>query len=152
MKFMLNGALTIATLDGANVEIAELVGEENIYTFGRSSEDIVYLYDVDGYQPKDYYGKEIVKPLVDFIVSDDMLELGSEENLKRLYEDMINNDYFMTLIDLEEFIAVKEKVYEDYEHNEIWQRKSLINTAKAGYFSVDRTISDYNKEIWHLSE
>lgn len=152
MKFMLNGALTIATLDGANVEIAELVGEENIYTFGRSSEDIVYLYDVDGYQPKDYYGKEIVKPLVDFIVSDDMLELGSEENLKRLYEDMINKDYFMTLIDLEEFIAVKEKVYEDYEHNEIWQRKSLINTAKAGYFSVDRTISDYNKEIWHLSE
>lgn len=152
MKFMLNGALTIATLDGANVEIAELVGEENIYTFGRSSEDIVYLYDVDGYHPKDYYEKETIKPLVDFIVSDDMLRLGSEENLRRLYKDMINKDYFMTLIDLEEFIAVKEKVYEDYEHEDVWQRKSLINTAKAGFFSVDRTISDYNKEIWHLGK
>lgn len=152
MKFMLNGALTIATLDGANVEIAELVGEENIYTFGRSSEDIVYLYDVDGYHPKDYYEKETIKPLVDFIVSDDMLKLGSEENLRRLYKDMINKDYFMTLIDLEEFIAVKEKVYEDYEHEDVWQRKSLINTAKAGFFSVDRTISDYNKEIWHLGK
>lgn len=152
MKFMLNGALTIATMDGANVEIAELVGEENIYTFGRSSEDIVYLYDVDGYDAKEYYTKETIKPLVDFMVSDEMLELGDEENLNRLYEDMIHKDYFMTLIDLEEFIAVKEKMYEDYEHEEIWQKKSLINTAKAGFFSSDRTISDYNEEIWHLSE
>ena len=152
MKFMLNGALTIATLDGANVEIAELVGEENIYTFGRSSEDIVYLYDVDGYESRHYYEKETIQPLVDFIVSEEMLQLGSEENLSRLYNDIKNKDYFMALIDLEEFITVKEKVYEDYEHQIVWQKKSLINIAKAGFFSADRTIADYNEDIWHLED
>jgi starch phosphorylase len=152
MKFMLNGALTIATLDGANVEIAELVGEENIYTFGRSSEDIVYLYEVDGYDPRYYYEKETIQPLVDFIVSDEMLQLGSEENLSRLYHDIKNKDYFMALIDLEEFISVKEKVYEDYENQVIWQKKSLTNIAKAGFFSADRTIADYNADIWHLED
>lgn len=150
MKFMLNGALTVATFDGANVEIADLVGNENIYTFGRSSEEIVHLYDTNGYDPKYYYNKATIKPLVDFIVSDVMLELGNEGNLGRLYNDMINKDYFMTLIDLIEFIAIKEKMFEDYEDQDAWQEKSLINIAKAGFFSADRTIEDYNREIWHL--
>ena len=150
MKFMLNGALTVATFDGANVEIADLVGNENIYTFGRSSEEIVHLYDTNGYDPKYYYNKATIKPLVDFIVSDVMLELGNEGNLGRLYNDMINKDYFMALIDLIEFIAIKEKMFEDYEDQDAWQEKSLINIAKAGFFSADRTIEDYNREIWHL--
>ena len=150
MKFMLNGALTVATFDGANVEIADLVGNENIYTFGRSSEEIVHLYDTNGYDPKYYYNKATIKPLVDFIVSDVMLELGNEGNLGRLYNELINKDYFMTLIDLIEFIAIKEKMFEDYEDQDAWQEKSLINIAKAGFFSADRTIEDYNREIWHL--
>lgn len=150
MKFMLNGALTLATLDGANIEIGELVGEENIYTFGRSSEEIVRLYDTNGYDPSDYYENETIQPLVDFIVSDEMLELGSEVELNRLYEDIMNKDYFMALIDLEEFIDVKEKMYKDYENEKVWQKKSLINTANAGFFSSDRTIAEYNEDIWHL--
>lgn len=150
MKFMLNGALTVATLDGANVEIAQLVGNENIYTFGRSSDEIVHLYDVDGYNPRYYYNKAVIKPLVDFIVSDEMLALGDADNLNRLYNDIINKDYFMALIDLIEFIALKEKVYEDYEDTDTWQKKSLINIGKAGFFSADRTINEYNTDIWHL--
>ena len=151
MKFMLNGALTVATFDGANVEIADLVGNENIYTFGRSSKEIVHLYDTNGYDPKYYYNKATIKPLVDFIVSDVMLELGNQDNLGRLYNDIINKDYFMALIDLIEFIAIKEKMFEDYEDQDAWQEKSLINIAKAGFFSADRTIEDYNREIWHLN-
>lgn len=150
MKFMLNGALTVATFDGANVEIADLVGNENIYTFGRSSKEIVHLYDTNGYDPKYYYDKATVKPLVDFIVSDVMLELGNEDNLNRLYNDIVNKDYFMALIDLIEFIAIKEKIFEDYEDQNAWQEKSLINIANAGFFSADRTIEDYNRDIWHL--
>jgi len=150
MKFMLNGALTLATLDGANIEIGELVGDENIYTFGRSSEEIVHLYDTGGYDPSDYYENETVKPLVDFIVSDEMLELGSKVELNRLYQDIMNKDYFMALIDLEEFIDVKENMYKDYESEKTWQKKSLINTANAGFFSADRTIKEYNEDIWHL--
>jgi len=152
MKFMLNGALTVATLDGANVEIAEHVGEENIYLFGRTSDEIVHLYDTDGYDASYYYRKATIKPLVDFIVSDEMLELGNEDNLNRLYNDIVNKDYFMALIDLIEFIAIKEKMYEDYENQEMWQEKSLINIANAGFFSADRTIRDYNEDIWHLED
>lgn len=152
MKFMLNGALTIATLDGANVEIAERVGNENIYLFGRSSDEIVHLYETNGYNPQYYYNKRTIKPLVDFIVSDELLAVGDEANLFRLYNDMKNKDYFMTLIDLIEFIALKEKVYEDFEDEMKWQEKSLINIANAGYFSADRTIEEYNKDIWHLYE
>lgn len=150
MKFMLNGALTICTLDGANVEIAELVGKENIYTFGRSSEEIVQLYEENGYDPSKYYEKETIRPLVDFIVSDEMLAFGNEVNLHRLYKDIISRDYFMALIDLEEFIEVKERVYADYEDQKSWTKKSLINIAKAGFFSADRTIKEYNQDIWHL--
>lgn len=150
MKFMLNGALTICTLDGANVEIAELVGKENIYTFGRSSEEIVQLYEENGYDPSKYYEKETIRPLVDFIVSDEMLAFGNEVNLHRFYKDIISRDYFMALIDLEEFIEVKERVYADYEDQKSWTKKSLINIAKAGFFSADRTIKEYNQDIWHL--
>lgn len=152
MKFMLNGALTVCTLDGANVEIAELVGKENIYTFGRSSEEIVQLYEENGYDPSKYYEKETIKPLVDFIISDEMLAFGNEVNLNRLYKDIISRDYFMALIDLEEFIEVKESVYKDYEDQKSWTKKSLINIAKAGFFSADRTIKEYNQDIWHLEK
>ena len=152
MKFMLNGALTVATLDGANVEIADRVGDENIYLFGRKSDEIVHLYDTEGYEPEYYYNKATVKPLVDFIVSDELLELGNEDNLNRLYNDIVHKDYFMALIDLIEFIAIKEKMYEDYEDDALWQKKSLINIANAGFFSADRTIEDYNDDIWHLEQ
>lgn len=152
MKFMLNGALTVATLDGANVEIADRVGDENIYLFGRKSDEIVHLYDTEGYEPEYYYNKATVKPLVDFIVSDELLELGNEDNLNRLYNDIVHKDYFMALIDLIEFIAIKEKMYEDYEDDALWQKKSLINIANAGFFSADRTIEDYNDDIWHLEK
>ncbi|HLR88724.1 MAG TPA: glycogen/starch/alpha-glucan phosphorylase [Atopostipes sp.] len=152
MKFMLNGALTVCTLDGANMEIAELVGKDNIYTFGRSSEEIVQLYEENGYDPSKYYEKETIKPLVDFIISDEMLALGSEVNLNRLYKDIISRDYFMALIDLEEFIEVKESVYKDYEDQKSWTKKSLINIAKAGFFSADRTIKEYNQDIWYLEK
>ncbi len=150
MKFMLNGALTVATFDGANVEIEELVGNENIYTFGRSSDEIVHLYDTNGYDPQFYYKKATVKPLVHFIISDELMALGNEDNLNRLYNDIVNKDYFMALIDLIEFIAIKEKMYEDYEDQDVWQEKALVNIAHAGFFSADRTIEDYNREIWHL--
>lgn len=150
MKFMLNGALTIMTWDGANVEIAEQVGEENIYPFGKSSEEIVELYATDGYDPQYYYNQERIKPLVDFIVSDELAEYGIPERLHRLYSDITNKDYFMALIDLDEFIDVKEKVYYEYEDRREWTRRSLINIANAGFFSADRTIADYNEDIWHL--
>ncbi|MBA5728238.1 glycogen/starch/alpha-glucan phosphorylase [Aerococcaceae bacterium INB8] len=152
MKFMLNGALTLCTLDGANVEIADLVGEENIYIFGKRSEEIVDLYATNGYNARSYYERETIKPLVDFLMSPKMLELGNEDRLSRLQYDMINKDYFMALIDLEEFIEIKEKVYEDYEDHDTWTRKALINIAKAGFFSSDRTINEYNRDIWHLEQ
>ncbi|GMR69541.1 glycogen/starch/alpha-glucan family phosphorylase [Aerococcus viridans] len=152
MKFMLNGALTIMTWDGANVEIAEQVGEENVYPFGKSSEEIVNLYATDGYDPQDYYKQERIQPLVDFIISDELMAYGIPECLHRLYKDMTSKDYFMALIDLEEFIDVKEKVYLDYEDRRDWTRRSLINIANAGYFSADRTIAEYNKDIWHLDQ
>lgn len=152
MKFMLNGALTVATYDGANVEIAELVGEENIYTFGKSSDEIVKLYEEDAYDAEGLYYNEKIKPLVDFIISDELKAIGNQENLHRLHHDIISKDYFMALIDLEEFIELKEKVYEDYENQEDWTRKALVNIAKAGFFSSDRTIEQYNEDIWKLEK
>ena len=152
MKFMLNGALTVATYDGANVEIAELVGEENIYTFGKSSDEIVKLYEKDAYDAEGLYYNEKIKPLVDFIISDELKAIGNQENLHRLHHDIISKDYFMALIDLEEFIELKEKVYEDYENQEDWTRKALVNIAKAGFFSSDRTIEQYNEDIWKLEK
>lgn len=150
MKFMLNGALTLGTLDGANVEIHELVGDDNIKIFGKESDEIIKLYETSGYVAKDYYERPAIKPLVDFLVSDQMLAVGNSERLNRLHHELISKDWFMTLIDLEEFIQAKEELYADYQDYDAWLRKSLVNIAKAGYFSSDRTISDYNQDIWHL--
>ncbi|MDO4670954.1 MAG: glycogen/starch/alpha-glucan phosphorylase [Aerococcus sp.] len=152
MKFMLNGAVTICTLDGANVEIAELAGEDNIYTFGQASETIVDLYATNGYHPEEYYNRPTIQPLVDFIVSSQMKQYGVSDRLERLYNDIKGKDYFMALIDLEEFITVKEQVYKDYEDHQAWAKRSLMNIAKAGHFSSDRTINEYNDDIWHLEK
>ncbi|MCK4025584.1 glycogen/starch/alpha-glucan family phosphorylase [Streptococcus iners] len=150
MKFMLNGALTLGTMDGANVEIAELAGMDNIYTFGKDSDTIIDLYDKAGYVSADYYnGDANIKRAVDFIVSDEVLALGNEERLGRLHHELISKDWFMTLIDLAEYIEVKEQVFADYEDQESWNRKVVHNIAKAGFFSSDRTIEQYNQDIWH---
>ena len=150
MKFMLNGALTLGTMDGANVEIAELVGSENIYIFGKDSDTIIDLYDKAGYVSADYYnGDENIKRAVDFIVSDEVKALGNEERLARLHHELISKDWFMTLIDLAEYIEVKEQVFADYEDQDSWNKKVVHNIAKAGFFSSDRTIAQYNEDIWH---
>ncbi|HGD1725729.1 TPA: glycogen/starch/alpha-glucan family phosphorylase [Streptococcus agalactiae] len=150
MKFMLNGALTLGTMDGANVEIAELAGKENIYTFGKDSDTIINLYETSGYRSKDYYDKDkVIREAVDFIISDDIVSLGNAERLKRLHDELIGKDWFMTLIDLKEYIAVKEQVLADYEDYESWNKKVIHNIAKAGFFSSDRTIEQYNQDIWH---
>lgn len=150
MKFMLNGALTLGTMDGANVEIAELAGKENIYTFGKDSDTIINLYGTSGYRSKDYYDKDkVIREAVDFIISDDIVSLGNAERLKRLHDELVGKDWFMTLIDLKEYIAVKEQVLADYEDYESWNKKVIHNIAKAGFFSSDRTIEQYNQDIWH---
>ncbi|MDU1566559.1 MAG: glycogen/starch/alpha-glucan phosphorylase [Clostridium sp.] len=150
MKFMLNGALTLGTEDGANVEIHELVGDDNIYIFGKSSETVIEHYKKADYVSKKYYEKPAIKELVDFIVSDEMIAVGDKENLTRLHKELINKDWFMTLLDLEDYIKTKEIVFKDYEDRETWNRKVLFNISKAGFFSSDRTIEQYNKEIWKL--
>ncbi|HEM6085825.1 TPA: glycogen/starch/alpha-glucan family phosphorylase [Streptococcus suis] len=150
MKFMLNGALTLGTMDGANVEIAELAGMDNIYTFGKDSDAIIDLYDKAGYVSADYYnGDANIKRAVDFIVSDEVKALGNEERLGRLHHELISKDWFMTLIDLAEYIEVKEQVFADYEDQDSWNKKVVHNIAKAGFFSSDRTIEQYNQDIWH---
>ncbi|HEO0540117.1 TPA: glycogen/starch/alpha-glucan family phosphorylase [Streptococcus agalactiae] len=150
MKFMLNGALTLGTMDGANVEIAELAGKENIYTFGKDSDTIINLYETSGYRSKDYYDKDkVIREAVDFIISDDIVSLGNAERLKRLHDELVGKDWFMTLIDLKEYIAVKEQVLADYEDYESWNKKVIHNIAKAGFFSSDCTIEQYNQDIWH---
>lgn len=150
MKFMLNGALTLGTMDGANVEIAELAGKENIYTFGKDSDTIINLYETSGYRSKDYYDKDkVIREAVDFIISDDIVSLGNAERLKRFHDELVGKDWFMTLIDLKEYIAVKEQVLADYEDYESWNKKVIHNIAKAGFFSSDRTIEQYNQDIWH---
>ena len=150
MKFMLNGALTLGTEDGANVEIHQLVGDENIYIFGESSEQVIEHYKKADYVSKKYYEKESIKELVDFIVSDEMLKVGDEVNLNRLHNELIVKDWFMTLLDIEDYIKTKDRVFEDYSDRETWNRKVLINISKAGFFSSDRTIAQYNEEIWKL--
>lgn len=150
MKFMLNGALTLGTMDGANVEIAELAGADNIYTFGKDSDTIIDLYAKGGYVSADYYENDAdIKEAVDFIVNDKVVALGNEERLERLYNELINKDWFMTLIDLKEYIAIKEQVLADYEDQDAWNKKVIHNIAKAGFFSSDRTIAQYNEDIWH---
>lgn len=150
MKFMLNGALTLGTMDGANVEIAELAGSDNIYTFGKDSDTIIDLYETAGYVSREYYANdEDIKRAVDFIVSEDLVRLGNSERLERLYQELLNKDWFMTLIDLKEYIAMKEQVFSDYEDQDTWNKKVIHNIAKAGFFSSDRTIEQYNQDIWH---
>ncbi|WP_459479949.1 glycogen/starch/alpha-glucan phosphorylase [Clostridium saccharoperbutylacetonicum] len=150
MKFMLNGALTLGTEDGANVEIHELVGDDNIYIFGQSSEVVIEHYKKADYVAKKFYKKAAIKKLVDFIISDEMLEVGDEENLTRLHKELINKDWFMTLLDIEDYIKTKDLMFKDYEDREAWNKKVLMNISKAGFFSSDRTIAQYNKEIWKL--
>ncbi|MGT2771818.1 glycogen/starch/alpha-glucan family phosphorylase [Streptococcus marimammalium] len=149
MKFMLNGALTLGTMDGANVEIAELAGMDNIFTFGKDSDTIINLYANSAYKAGDYYQDDVIKESVDFIVSEELLQFGNKERLLRLHHELITKDWFMTLIDLKEYIAIKEKVFLDYENQDIWLKKVIHNIAKAGFFSSDRTIKQYNDEIWH---
>ena len=150
MKFMLNGALTLGTRDGANVEIGELVGEDNIYFFGESSEAVIDHYAKADYVSKDYYEQPEIKKLVDFIVSDELLEIGQKESLERLHNELIVKDWFMTLLDVEDYIKTKEGVLVDYEDRKNWAKKALVNISKAGFFSSDRTIAEYNKDIWRL--
>ena len=150
MKFMLNGALTLGTMDGANVEIAELAGAENIYTFGRDSESIIKLYETAGYVSKEYYenDKEI-KRAVDFILNPAVVKLGNKTRLERLYNELLNKDWFMTLIDFNAYVDAKEQILADYEDQDSWNEKVVHNIAKAGFFSSDRTIAQYNADIWH---
>ncbi|MCI8918906.1 MAG: glycogen/starch/alpha-glucan phosphorylase [Eubacterium sp.] len=153
MKFMLNGAVTLGTKDGANVEIADLVGEENIFTFGESSKEVIDRYARADYVSRDYYEKdEDLKKAVDFIVSDKMLELGSEENLNRLYNELLNKDWFMTFPDFKDYVKTKDETFAAYEDRKDWAKKMLVNISKAGFFSSDRTIEQYNDEIWKLEK
>ena len=151
MKFMLNGAITLGTADGANVEIHQLVGDDNIYKFGKSSEVVIEHYAKADYVSKDYYkNSPVIKEAVDFIVSKETLKIGHKEQLERLYNELLNKDWFMTLLDLEEYIEVKDKMFADFEDRGKWRRMMLVNIAKAGFFSSDRTIAEYNRDIWKL--
>ena len=151
MKFMLNGAVAIGTMDGANVEMHEFVGDENIYIFGESSEDVIAHYTKADYVSRDYYEKDAsIRRAVDFIVSDELLAIGCRENLERLYHELLNKDWFMTLPDFKDYVATKERIYADYEDRMAWAKKMLVNISKAGFFSSDRTIAQYNEDIWQL--
>ena len=153
MKFMLNGAITIGTEDGANVEIHELVGDDNIYIFGESSDDVIAHYNNNDYDAGKYYNNdEIIKNAVDFLISEEMTSIGQAENLQRLHHELISKDWFMSLLDLKAYIQTKDQAYNDYEDRLAWAKKSLINIANAGYFSSDRTIAEYNNDIWHLDK
>ncbi len=151
MKFMLNGAVTLGTSDGANVEIHELVGDDNIYVFGEKSEAVIAHYEKADYVSRHFYEKSaVIKEAVDFIVSEPALKAGRKENLERLYNELINKDWFMTLLDLEDYIAAKDRAFADYEDRQKWKKMMLVNIAKAGFFSSDRTIAEYNRDIWKL--
>lgn len=151
MKFMLNGAVTLGTEDGANVEIHELVGDDNIYIFGEKSENVIKLYETGEYSSaKIYESDSIIEELVDFIISKELIRIGDPVNLGRLYKEIVSKDWFMTLLDLRDYIETKEKMLKDYEEEKTWAEKMLVNIAKAGFFSSDRTIAEYNKDIWHL--
>lgn len=152
MKFMLNGAVAIGTMDGANVEIAELVGEDNIYIFGESSDQVIEHYAKADYVSRKFYDEDAaIKKAVDFIVSDELLAIGNKENLERLYKELINKDWFMTLLDWETYRVKKDEMLAEYEDRKAWAKKMLINISKAGFFSSDRTIEQYNKDIWKLN-
>lgn len=151
MKFMLNGAVAIGTMDGANVEMHQFVGDDNIYIFGESSEDVIGHYEKADYVSRSYYEKDAdIKRAIDFIVSEELMAVGCKENLERLYGELLNKDWFMTLPDFKEYVETKERIYADYEDRSAWAKKMLINISKAGFFSSDRTIAQYNEDIWHL--
>ena len=153
MKFMLNGAVTLGTDDGANVEIHQLVGDDNIYIFGISADEVIAHYKKADYVSKDYYDKSpVIKEAVDFIIGKECMKAGHKENLERLYKELISKDWFMTLIDLESYIAEKDRIFADYENRDKWKHMMVNNIAKAGYFSSDRTIEAYNNDIWKLTE
>ena len=153
MKFMLNGAVTLGTDDGANVEIHELVGDDNIYIFGADSDTVISHYEKADYVSKDYYKKSpVIKEAVDFIVGKQALASGHKENLERLYKELLSKDWFMTLLDLEDYIRVKDKAFADYADRKKWKKMMLVNIAKAGFFSSDRTIAEYNRDIWKLTK
>ena len=151
MKFMLNGAVTIGTSDGANVEINDLVGDDNIYVFGEKSDQVIAHYEKADYVSRDFYNNDpVIKEAVDFIVSDQVMKVGCKENLERLYNELLNKDWFMTLLDLKDYIATKDRMFKDYEDTQKWKKMMLTNIAKAGFFSSDRTIEEYNRDIWKL--
>ena len=152
MKFMLNGAVTLGTSDGANVEINDLVGDDNIYVFGEKSEAVIEHYEKADYVSKKFYDKSsVIKEAVDFIISKEVVKVGNEERLTRLHKELINKDWFMTLLDLEDYIKTKDRMFEDYKDEAKWKRMMLVNIAKAGFFSSDRTIAEYNRDIWKLN-
>ena len=151
MKFMLNGAVTLGTEDGANVEIHQLVGDDNIYIFGEKSEKIIKLYETGEYCAADIYDNDpMVEELVDFIISKDLMRIGDPVNLGRLYKEIVEKDWSMALLDVKDYIQTKEQMLKDYEDKNAWAKKMLVNIAKAGFFSSDRTIAEYNQDIWHL--
>lgn len=151
MKFMLNGAVTLGTDDGANVEIHELVGDSNIYIFGDSSDTVIRRYKREDYHSRSYYeNSPALKEAVDFIISKKMLAVGDKENLERLYNELLNKDWFMTFPDFAAYCRTKEKAFSDYEDRASWAKKMLVNISRAGYFSSDRTIEEYNRDIWKL--
>ena len=152
MKFMLNGAVTLGTSDGANVEIHELVGDDNIYIFGEKSEQVIDHYAKSDYVARNFYEKSsVIREAVDFITGSEVVKVGNEERLNRLRNELINKDWFMTLLDLEDYIATKDKMFEDYTDEAKWEKMMLVNIAKAGFFSSDRTIAEYNRDIWKLN-
>ncbi len=152
MKFMLNGALTLGTEDGANVEIHELVDDDNIFIFGKESDDVIEHYNKGDYDPLEFYvNNKVIKNVLDFIVSEELIRIGNEESLVRLYKEILRKDWFMTLLDFEEYCIKKEEVFKEYEDRKRWAKKMLINIGKAGYFSSDRTIAQYNEDIWKIN-
>ena len=152
MKFMLNGAITLGTMDGANVEIAELVGKDNIYTFGEDSQTVIDRYARADYNSRSYYeSNEDLKRAVDFIISDTVKAVGCSENLERLYNELLNKDWFMTFPDFNDYVETREKAYAAYDNRKEWAKKMIVNISKAGFFSSDRTIAQYNEDIWKLS-
>lgn len=151
MKLMLNGALTLGTLDGANVEIKDHVGEDNIYIFGKHSDEIIEHYEKADYVSREYYDNDPrIKASVDYLISDEMLAAGNKDNLARLHHEFITKDWFMTLIDFEDYVTVKDTCFNDYEDRATWAKKMIVNIANAGFFSSDRTIADYNRDIWKV--
>ena len=153
MKFMLNGAVTLGTEDGANVEIHQFVGDENIYIFGAESDVVIEHYEKADYKPSDYYKKNPkIQEALDFITGPQMLKVGEKENLEPLSKELKRKDWFMTFLDLESYIETKDRAMEDYRDREAWAKKMLYNISNAGFFSSDRTIYEYNRDIWKLEE